>query len=421
MTPSAVRGNPFTIVTAPKRVFITVAERSADTHAANFVRALRQLDPSVQIDALGGDALRAAGATVHFDTVSKAAMGLAAFKRAREVRQRLAWTRAFYEQHRPDLHVCCDSWTMNVHFARLAKSFGVKVLYYIAPQAWASREGRVRELARVADAVASILPFEERFLRDHGVNATYVGHPLFDAMTGEGVPNAEFRPPSEKAAGATRQSVFPVIALPCGSRTGVARANCSRQLAVAEKIRAVFPQATFRVPTTPATHSVVQSLVEGKPWVAAELDAFDRLIPQCDLAITVSGTATLHIAVHGVPMIVVYYGSPLLWQLIGRWLVRIRTFAMINLLANDGRDEPDKHIVPEFIPWNGPVDAVADRAIALLRDPAALQAMRDQMRAVVATIDKPGASMNVARMAMTLLRGEAESTATMRRHEGATK
>lgn len=378
-----------------RRVFITVAERSADQHAANFVRTLRTLEPDVIVDAVGGDALRASGAMVHHDTVEAAAMGSAAFKRYGEVRRLLAWTEAFYREHRPDLHVCCDSWTMNVHFARLAKRHGVRVMYYIAPQVWASREGRVKELAEVTDAVACILPFEEKFLRDRGVNATFVGHPLFDELT---------TTPAARWPG-SRDATAPTIALPCGSRGNVARANFPRQLDVARQIREAFAAATFRVPTTPATHAFVAQSIGGLPWITAELDAFDAVIPACDLAITVSGTATLHIAAHGVPMIVVYYGSPLAWHAVGRWMIRIRTFAMVNLLANDGRDEPERHVVPEFIPWNGPVDAVAETAIALLRDPARLAEMRTKMKAAIATIDRPGASMNAARLAVDIMIG----------------
>lgn len=378
----------------PRRVFITVAERSADGHAANLVRAMRSLDPTLEFHALGGDALRSAGAIVHHDTVSRAAMGLAAFKRTAEIKRRLAWTKDFYAREKPDLHICCDSWTMNVHFAHLAKSFGVPVLYYISPQVWASREGRTAELAKVSDAVACILPFEEPFLRSRGVNATFVGHPLFDELSSSLAP---------VVAGEGDVIRAPVVALPCGSRAGVARANFPRQLEVARRIRTAFPEATFLVPTTPATHGAVAPLIADLPFVTAERDNFDNLIARSDLAITVSGTATLHIAALGVPMIVVYYANKVLWHALGRWLVKVRTYAMVNLLANNGRDDSTKHIVPEHIPWNGPVDAVADEAIALLRDPKKLAAMRAAMRSAVAKINTPGASFNAAKLALNLL------------------
>lgn len=386
-----------------RKVFITVAERSADQHAANLVRAMRQLDPALDVHALGGDALRDAGATVHHDTVANAAMGLAAFKRAGEVKRLLAWTRRFYEREKPDLHICCDSWTMNKYFAALAKEFGTRVFYYIAPQVWASREGRVRRLGALADRVACILPFEEAFLRERGVDATFVGHPLFDELDADVVRcEPEIAHRAEELM-ANPAPAFPVIALPCGSRRGIVRNNLPRQLEVAKRIKARFPAAQFLIPATPVTQPIVDPMIAGLDFVSAEVNGFDRQMPRCDLAITVSGTATLHIAAHRVPMIVVYYSSRAVWHLLGRWIVKIRTFSIVNLLASDGRDDPARHIVPEFIPWYGPVDAVADAAIDLLEHPEKLAAQKRQIGAMIDTINKAGASMNAAKIAMELL------------------
>lgn len=393
----------------PRRVFITIAERSADQHAANLVRAMRELDPTLEFHALGGDHLRDAGAIVHHDTVSNAAMGLAAFKRFGEVKSLLRWTEAFYRKHKPDLHICCDSWTMNKYFARLAKSFDTKVFYFISPQVWASRERRVLELKRLADRVACILPFEEPFLRERGVNATFVGHPLFDEI------KASVLTDEERAAGADAMlhdpaPAFPVVALPCGSRRGIAKNNLPRQLEVARQIRDRFPAARFLVPTTPATQPIVDPLIANLDYVTSEVNGFDRQVPQCDLAITVSGTATLHIAAYRVPMLVVYHTSPLVWHLIGRWLVKIRTFSIVNLLANGGKDDPAKHIVPEFIPWYGSVDAVANAAIDLLTHREKLTRQRAAIDTMLATIDKPGASKNAAKIAMGLLIDETSTS-----------
>jgi lipid-A-disaccharide synthase len=378
-----------------RRLFITVAERSADQHAGNLVRALKRLDPTIEVHALGGDALRSAGAIVHHDTVSNAAMGLRAFGRAFEVKRLLRWTDEFCRQSRIDLHVCCDSWTMNVHFAKQAKARSTRVLYYIAPQAWASREGRVKKLAQVADRVACILPFEEKFFRERGVDVTYVGHPLFDELRSGGG-----RPWAGLEAGAV-SSIR--VALPCGSRGSVARANFPRQLAVAEIIRRSIPDASFVVPTTSSTDAIVRAMIEGKPYVSAKRDAFDELLPGCDLAITVSGTATLHIAAHRVPMIVVYSASKLLWHTLGRWLVKIRTYAQVNLLANDGIDDPSKHIVPEFIPWFGPVEPVANRAIAMLQSRAERDVQQKSFDKLIERIGQPGASHQVAKIVMEML------------------
>lgn len=357
---------------------------------------MRELDPTLEFHALGGDSLLAAGAIVHHDTVSNAAMGLAAFKRAGEVRRLLKWTREFYSQHKPDLHICCDSWTMNKYFAKLAKSFGTTVFYYISPQVWASREGRVKQLRILADRVACILPFEEQFLRERGVNATFVGHPLFDEIDKSASVMADTSPQRGGRA-------FPTVALPCGSRRGVVRNNLPRMLEVARQIKDKFPAATFLIPTTPVTHPIVEQMTKGYDWVSAEVNAFDKLIPQCDLAITVSGTATLQIAAHRVPMIVVYYANRVLWHLIGRWIVKIRTYSVVNLLASDGRDDPARHIVPEYIPWNGSINCVATHAIDMLTRPVRLADQRAQIEVMLKHIESPGASKNAAKIGIELL------------------
>ncbi|HEX8915261.1 MAG TPA: hypothetical protein VF796_23110, partial [Humisphaera sp.] len=134
---------------------------------------------------------------------------------------------------------------------------------------------------------------------------------------------------------------------------------------------------------------------------------FDAVVPRCDLCLTVSGTATLHVASFGVPMIVVYAGSPFMWNALGRWLIKSRTFAMVNLLADPTPLVPDptgaRHVVPEYVPWHGSVRPVADHAIALLERPARLAAQRDRLTAMVDRLDRPGASDNVARMALRLI------------------
>ena len=126
--------------------------------------------------------MAAAGATIHHETVGDAAMMHHALGRVREVWRLLKWTREHYATDPPDLHVCVDSPAMNFHFAKLAKRFGVPVLYYVAPQLWAWREGRMKKIRRWVDRVACILPFEEQYFREHGIRATFVGHPLFDEL-----------------------------------------------------------------------------------------------------------------------------------------------------------------------------------------------------------------------------------------------
>jgi lipid-A-disaccharide synthase len=384
---------------SPKRVFITVAEVSGDKHAAQLIRGLRALDPTVQVEGLGGHEMAEAGAAIHHETVGEAAMMHHALGRVREMLRLVKWTRRHYAKAPPDLHVCVDSPAMNFHFAKLAHAFHVPVLYYIAPQTWAWREGRVKKIRRWVDRVACILPFEEQYFRQHGINATFVGHPLFDEL------------PPDRAA-RQKASRFPdrppVIGLLAGSRRSEATANFPHQLDVARQVVREFPEATFQLPTTPATDPVVRQHLARD----AQLDAratvgvgtFDQMVPRCDLCLTVSGTATLHVAGWGVPMVVVYRGSPVLWHLIGRWLIRTRTYSLVNLLSDVRR-----HIVPEFIPWYGSNEPVARHVIGMLKDPAQLNRQRAALRQLVRTLDRPGASVNAARLAMDMLLSEQET------------
>jgi lipid-A-disaccharide synthase len=385
-----------------KRIFITAAEVSGDLHASHLIRALLQLDPTLQIEGHGGPKMRAAGATIHQETTVKAAMGLSALGRIREMLALVKWTREYFGKSRPDLQICVDSPAVNFHFAKAAHALKIPVLSYVAPQLWAWREGRMKKLRRWIDRLACILPFEEPYFRSHGVNATFVGHPLFD----------EFHPPPPESAVLPDPATFPTIGLLAGSRASEAKANFPRMVQVANQLLAAFPTTRFLLPTTAATQPFVTALLASHPQAERfriEQDAFDQLVPQCDLAITVSGTATLHVAMHEVPMIVVYYGNPLAWNLLGRWLIKTRTYVLVNLLgadptlASSGRVTREMHLVPEFIPWYGDTAGVAAYATDLLQHPEKLAAQKAKLAQLVLKLHHSGASMNVAKMAMEML------------------
>ncbi len=159
-------------------VFITVAEASCrSARHAHMITRLRELRPDVRIEGIGGEKMRAAGAIIHHESVSRARhVGWRADPAGCAGGSRLAALDGeYYSKHKPALHICCDSWSMNWRFARLAHEQGIPVLYYIAPQTWASREGRIAKLRRYVTKLACILPFEEQYFRKHGVDATYGG------------------------------------------------------------------------------------------------------------------------------------------------------------------------------------------------------------------------------------------------------
>jgi lipid-A-disaccharide synthase len=375
----------------PKRVFITAAEVSGDNHAAALIRSLRAIDKTIEIEGHGGPEMLKAGAKIHRNTVTNAAMGWRGILRYFEMRKLWKWTENYFLTRQFDLQIGVDSPDMNTRFAHIARNRGTPVLQYVAPQTWAWREYRIKKFRRLIDHIACILPFEEKYFRDHGINATFVGHPLFDELP------AHREPPP----GPAYPDRPPVVGLLPGSRRSEATANFPPMMDVARKLRLAFPDIRYIVPTTAATTPVVQEVAAGYPKLEWAQDAFDELVPQCDLCIVASGTATLHVASHGVPMIVVYRGNPLLWHGLGRWLIKVRTFSLVNLLAGV---EKERHIVPEFIPWYGDNNPVAVCAIDYLRKPDRLEEQHQKLEALVKRLDHPGASMNVAKLAMGMMK-----------------
>ena len=390
-----------------RRVFITVAEVSGDKHAAQLIRSLKQLDPTITIEGLGGPEMAAAGATVHRDTVTKAAMGWRGIFRASEVMNALKWTRNYFKTYQPHLHIGVDSPSMNFHFAKVAHELNIPVLQYVAPQLWAWATWRMKKLRRWVDQVACILPFEEAYFRAHGVNATFVGHPLFDEL------------PANRSLtdGPKFPDAPPVIGLLAGSRRSEAEGNFPGLLDAAEQIRREFPDAELLVPTTPATQGAIEREIarRGTGHITAAIDQFDAMVPRCDLCLTVSGTATLHVAALGVPMLVVYRVSRLAWNLAGRWLVPTRTFALVNVLA--ARNPADQtcasrgdHLVPEFVPWHGSGEPLARTALDLLHHPERLAGQRQKLARLIEALDHPGASDNTARLALEMIRMRATAS-----------
>jgi lipid-A-disaccharide synthase len=376
----------------PRSIFISVAEASADQHAAEFIKQIKLLDPQIIVRGIGGPKMMTAGAELTRETVGGAAMGWRGALRVLEVSRVLRETRRSYEREKPDLHVCVDSSAMNLPFAKMARSMGVPVLYYIAPQLWASREGRMRKMREYVNKLACILPFEESYFRGHGVDAMFVGHPLFDEL-----PQDRSRP-----NGPHFPDAAPVIGIVPGSRRGEVKANLPSLLDVARRILAVFPAARFLIPTTSAVDEMVRARVNEEGFLAAHeveitLNGFDALIPRCDLVLCKSGTSTLHVAAWGVPMIVVYRIHPVMWHGVGRWVVKTKKIALVNILAGN------IDLVPEFVPWYGSNEPVAECAMNLLRNPGRLAEQRAALNGLIGTLDRPGASANVARMATEMM------------------
>lgn len=371
-----------------RRVFISVAEASADMHAAALVRTARELLPSCAFVGLTGPRSAAAGVESIGDLTQHAAMLAGAaglIVRALTMRRRVLddWS-----ARRPDLVVLLDSPEFHLPLAAAARRMGLRVLYYIAPQTWASRESRNRRIAACVSRLACILPFEEGYFRANGIAADYVGHPLFESLRSE-TPDAEH-------AARIRAAGAPVIAVLPGSREHVVQAVLPVQLDVLRRMRAAGVSASARVSCAdPARRRQVERLIaEAGSDATAESCGNATLLTACDLALVASGTMTLHVAHYRKPMIVLYEAGRLLrplYRVFGAPMVRSPHLALVNILAG-------ARIVPEFMPYVEDAGAVARVAADLLRDDTWRRLMISQIDALISPLESSDASPRVCRI-----------------------
>ncbi len=337
------------------RVMISCGEPSGDLYAGALTRELLRLDPSALITGFGSQRLRSAGATLVDDFQGLSVTGLL------EVARVLPRTYAIYRRllahaaaTRPDVFVAVDYPDFNFRLAHAMRKLGVPVVYYISPQLWAWRPGRMKTMQRIADRVLVIFPFEEEIYRRAGVPVEWVGHPLLDV-------SAEVEPRATFLGRLGLDPAKPVVALLPGSRINEVSAILPGLVGAARIIHERLPGAQFVLARAPhLSDELFADLNARGPSIAMIADATDDVLAAADVALVASGTVTVQAALRECPMVVVYRLSPLTYRL-GRPFVRVDTFAMANLVAG-------RQVVPELMQDDFTPDAVAERALPLLED-----------------------------------------------------
>lgn len=382
-------------VNGPRRVFISVAEDSADVHAAALVRAAATHLPDCTFYGLTGPRLRALGVPTTFDFASHAAMLAGVVGVIQKARAAVRAVLAEWRRTPPDLVVLMDSPELHLHLAKHAKRMGLPVLYYIAPQTWASRAGRNRRIARDIERLACILPFEEAYFRRHLIWADYVGHPLFETLRNEQA--------DEELVTRLRSSGRPLVAVLPGSRRHVIDAMLPLQLDVVRRMRTAGLQLDVAVScVAPDRLSQIRKHVYASGFAAEVLvNENASLLTAADLVLVASGTATLHVAHYRKPMVVMYHAGGALrvpYQLLGRFVIRLPHLSLVNILAG-------ARIVPEFMPFIQDTAPIAEVAGQLLQDETWRGTMVRQIEEVVAPLEGTAASATVCGMIRQMLRG----------------
>ncbi len=371
-------------------LLIAAGEASGDLHGARLLTELRRLVPDVAAFGLGGDELAAAGLDRVAEASDISVVGLTealkVLPRAREIFARLL---AEVDRRRPRAALLIDSPEFNLRLAKELQRRGVPVVYYISPQVWAWRRGRVRAIAEHVDEMLVLFPFEVDFYAEHGVEVTHVGHPLVDE-----VPEL----PHIWDRGAPRDEPFQVALLP-GSRVSEVEAMLPVMLEAARRLAEELPVFVrlIRAPTIPAELLEEPVALSGLPVRISDRDRFAALADS-HLALCASGTATLEVGLLGTPLLVLYrlHG----WTyLAARLLVRLPHVSLVNLVL-------ERAAVPELLQEKARPELVARAAADLLTDPARIARMRADLAELRGRLGRPGASQRAAREVAAFLTGD---------------
>ena len=377
-----------------RNVLIIAGEASADLHGANLVKAMKRLNPETRVKGIGGSKMEAAGVEILIPSSDMAVVGLTeVFSKINIIVKAYFRLRYLLKNSTPDLLILIDYPGFNIALARVAKNFGVPVLYYISPQLWAWRSGRVKKIASRIDKMAVILPFEKDFYIQSGtgIDVEYVGHPLLDA-----VPRSLNRSGIKNDLGLYNGGPF--LGLLPGSRNEEIKNLLPTMVSAAEIISARYPGLKCVLPVAPTiSKDLILSFTDraSVDIVVSEKDIYS-VLSVCDLALVTSGTATLETALMGVPMIIAYRMSPISYK-IARMVVKVSHAGLVNLVAGE-------EIVPELIQDALSPRALADKALSILDNEDIMREMKDKLGKLKKVLGSYGASDRTATIALEMMK-----------------
>ena len=387
--------DPFIALPIPKlppaRILVVAGEASGDLHGARLLEALRRVAPQLTIEGMGGVQMQRAGMHLLVDAQETAVVGLLElWEKRRALRAALQRLRSRLASVRPALLILIDFPDFNLLLARTAHRLGIPVCYFISPQIWAWRRGRIRSIRRLVRKMLVLFPFEETLYREAGVDATFVGHPLLDAL-------AEV--PSREACRAALgiPATAQVLGLLPGSREAEARRHLPPLLQAASRLMVSRPSLQVLVGLAPT----LDARAAGAAVAAWGTDVrvihgrTHEVIRAADLLLAVSGTVTLEAAILGTPMIITYRLATISYAL-ARLLVHVRFIGLPNLVANES-------IVPELIQFDATPERLAAATDEILGSPERQARMREALGEVRARLGARGAAERAAREVLSLL------------------
>ena len=376
----------------PLSIMFSAGESSGDQHAANMFLELKKYQPDIKGFGMGGAKMALAGIDIRYDSGSIGVIGVVeVLKHYGEIRRALKLIQQLVSTERPDLLVCVDYKEFNLKLARFAKQCGIKVLFYVSPQVWAWRPGRVKTYGKAIDMMAVIFPFETTYYDAENVPVRYVGHPSVDKVHPQ-------RSRLEDMAIFNLDESNPVIGLLPGSRANEINRLLPIMLAAAEILQARIPGIQFMLPQADSISDellesyMCQSLVK---ITVIKNQPYD-VIQCCDVVMTTSGTATIEIALLTVPMVITYKLAALTYWL-GRWLVNTPFIGLPNIILGKG-------FIKELIQYEATSENLAEEIERILTDKFYADQMRDNLNQVKQQLGQGGGSKNMAELALEIMK-----------------
>ncbi|MFA5072407.1 MAG: lipid-A-disaccharide synthase [Nitrospirota bacterium] len=376
-----------------KKVLIIAGEASGDMHGGTLARELLKQDSSLRLYGVGSKHMKEAGVHMLADAAELSVVGaLEVLTHIRAIYRVFNTLKRFLKQERPDLLVLIDFPEFNILLGKAAKKIGVPILYYISPQVWAWRRGRIKTIASLVKTIVVVLPFEVDLYKPSGVDVRFVGHPLTDT-----VQSSYTQQEARKQFGLDIQKR--TVAILPGSRTKEITHILPVLLETAGLLKTRFPELQFIMPVAHTlSKDFIGTFMDAAPVQVklVEGQVYD-VLRASDAAMVTSGTATLETGLMAVPMVIVYRFSTLSY-IIGRMLVYVKQIGLINIVAGE-------QVAPELVQHKATPKNIADAMTAILEDPEQHQRMRNQLIGIRKRLGDGGTSARVASVVLDVLKG----------------
>ena len=376
-----------------KSIMIIAGEASGDHHGAKLVKAMKMEKSNLFFCGIGGNAMKKEGVKILVDAAELAVVGITeVFAKLPTIFKALSIAKRLLKSLKPDLLILIDYPDFNLRIAAAAKKLSIPVLYYISPQIWAWRQGRVTKIGKIIDHMAVILPFEANFYKKHNIPVTFVGHPLLDSSSDSSRFFCEVQKPG-------KQSVQQIVGLLPGSRNSEITKLLPVMLEAAVLLHNKFNNIKFLLSIAPTVNKeyIKKTTRNFKNIINLELNdgPVINVLEQSCLVITASGTVTLETAISGTPMIIVYKISPVSFML-GKLLIKVDNIGLVNLIAG-------KTLVPELIQNEASPQNISATAGRMLNDPLLMENIHNELLKIKNILGGSGASREVAKIALDLL------------------